>query len=589
MSYNSVMNGYARLLEQGGGGGSTTEEFDEGLESVMRILKRMEDLSNVTPADYNDNDEGKVGEGGGSAAGNKKNRFVRPTIVTWNTVMRTLAKHGYGSKAEELLNHVEEIYQTGSDRDLSPNTITFNSCIDAYAKAKQPHDAERILRMMMMISSQDDGKREEEIKADSISFNTVLHAWAISRKKGGGRRAQQLLEHMEKMYNAGNLDVKPDVFSYTAVMSAWAATATKGGARGDGEEKDVIDKAMILLHKMEQACALGDDNICPNAVTYTVMINILARSGKSGAALNAHEILVQMENQYRRSGTSNGGKLNEKLKPDRICYTSVIDAYARCEEDHAGEKAVELLNHMIMLSEEMGHVDVRPDKKTYCSVISALGKSRARGAADMAQRILNDMEELYYACGYDDVAPNTIVFNAVIDAWSRSSFVYKADRAYALLRRMEDTQCTSPPPVKGEHPTLYFKPDVITYNSVISAAANSFGDPRIKAKALRIATDAYRKVQMSKDLQPTSQTYSLFAKAVRKLIPVEKQRYAFNSKLLKTCCRDGMMSKYTLTQLQMSYTSRNQFMELLESMGYSSTNKGPVSMKSIPHGWKKNS
>jgi len=103
VSYNSVMNGYARLLEQGGGGGSTTEEFDEGLESVMRILKRMEDLSNVTPADYNDNDEGKVGEGGGSAAGNKKNRFVRPTIVTWNTVMRTLAKHGYGSKAEELL------------------------------------------------------------------------------------------------------------------------------------------------------------------------------------------------------------------------------------------------------------------------------------------------------------------------------------------------------------------------------------------------------------------------------------------------------------------------------------------------------
>lgn len=602
VSYNSVMNGYARLLEGGDGVG-----VEDGLESVMRILKRMEDLSTVTPADYNDDttdDEaaGTDSTGGGSAEGNKKNRFVRPTIVTWNTVMRSLAKHGYGTKAEELLNHVEELYQnqTGYNCDaVSPNTITYNSCIDAYAKAKQPQNAERILRQMMMISSMDDGRREEEIKADAVSFNTVLHAWAVSRKKGGAQRAQQLLGHMEKLYYAGNVDVKPDVFSYTAVMSAWATTsnynrnAVGSSGGGDGDEgEDATDKAMVLLHKMEQSCALGDDNICPNAVTYTVVINILARSGKTGSALNAHDILLQMENQYRQSGTGNAGKLNEKLKPDRICYTSVIDAYARCEEEYAGEKAVELLNHMILLSEELGHVEVRPDKKTYCSVISALGKSRARGAADMAQRILNDMEELYYACGNDDVAPNTIVFNAVIDAWSRSSFIYKADRAYALLRRMEDTQsATSPLPIArgGEHPTLCLKPDVITYNSVISAAANSFGDARIKAKALRIATDAYRKVQMAKDLQPTSQTYALFAKAIRKLIADERQRCAFNSKILHTCCRDGLMSKYTLSQLQMSFTSRKQFMDLLESKGYSSTNKGPVSMKSIPDEWKRHS
>lgn len=58
VSNNSVMSGYARLLEHisanGGNGGGVGVKY--GSESVTSILKRIEDLSSVTPTDYNDED-----------------------------------------------------------------------------------------------------------------------------------------------------------------------------------------------------------------------------------------------------------------------------------------------------------------------------------------------------------------------------------------------------------------------------------------------------------------------------------------------------------------------------------------------------
>lgn len=310
ISYNSVINAYAS---------SMSDEYDSVTE-VRRLLQRMEDLVEKD-----------------------KDSAIRPNSVTLNTVILALAKKGDAEEAEKLLNRMEEMYQNGHT-DCGPNTITFNSCIHAFAKAKQPEKAEEILRRMMLQSRQGDEPRDD-IKADTIAFNTVLHAWAISRRHGGAQRSQQLLNHMEKLYHAGNNDVKPDVFSYTTVISAWAV---------DERDKNAVDRAVELLHRMEQSCAVGDEDMCPNTVAYTTVINALARSRKGGRALQAHDILIDIETQYM-----NG---NDYVKPDLICYSSVIDAYARSGESYAGVKAVELLDHMIALS-ELGHHDVRPNTR----------------------------------------------------------------------------------------------------------------------------------------------------------------------------------------------------------------------------------
>jgi len=524
VSYNSVLNAY--MLDD-------SPEYDS-IQEVQRLLERMKRLSE---------DEGL--------------KCVQPNIVTLNTVVGTFAKNGEAEKARQLLNDMEGLYQRG-EKDLGPNTITFNSVICAFARVKKPQEAEEILKEMMVISRDDNEARAEEIKADAIAFNTVLHAWAVSGVRGAPQRAQQLLDHMTKLCNAGNEGVKPDVFSYTATLSSWAAAK---------DEPQASDQALMLLHQMENQCALGNEDVCPNTVAYTAVINCLGRSGKPGAALQAYDILLEMDKRYREG--------NEDVKPDLISYSSVINAFACSGEDYAGEKAVDLLDRMITLA-ELGHKEFSPNTQVYCSVITALGKSKVRGNADAAHKLLSDMEKMY-AFGNNDVAPNTIIFNAVIDAWARSSFVYKALRAQSLLQRMED---------EVEEGNIMYKPDIITYNSVISAGASSFGDKKVKSRAFRIAMDAFKRAQLAEGILPTSRTYSLLLKAIRKLIAAEDQRDVMSEKIIEYCVRDGLFNKFILTQLELTCSSRKVALTILEGLGYEGSN--PSNMKSIPLSWKCN-
>jgi pentatricopeptide repeat protein len=341
-------------------------------------------------------------------------------------------------------------------------------------------------------------------------------------------------------------------------LSSWAAAKN---------EPKASDRALELLHAMENQCALGNEGICPNTVAHTAVINCLGRSGKPGAALQAYDILLEMDKKYREG--------NEDLRPDLISYSSVIDAFARSGEEYAGEKAVELLDHMITLA-ELGHKEFGPNTQCYCSVITALGKSKARGGADVAHQLLADMEKMY-ALGNNDVAPNTIIFNAAIDAWARSSFVYKAARAQSLLMRMED---------EVEAGNIMYKPDIITYNSVISAGASSFGDEQVKSQAFRIAMDAFKRIQLSEDILPTSRTYALLMKAVRKLIASEEQHDRMCGKIMEYCVRDGLFNSYILTQLELTCSRKKVAHAILERLGYKGSD--PSDMKSIPLTWKCN-
>jgi hypothetical protein len=78
---------------------------------------------------------------------------------------------------------------------------------------------------------------------------------------------------------------------------------------------------------------------------------------------------------------------------------------------------------------------------------------------------------------------------------------------------------------------VIYRPDIITYNSVINAAANSFGDNFLKKKAFHIALESFKKALSSTHVQRTSRTYFLFLKAVRKLVnPGSSERDALVKK-----------------------------------------------------------
>lgn len=452
---------------------------------------------------------------------------------------------------------MEKTYQNGAT-EIGPNTITFNSCINAYARVKQPQKAEDVLRRMIAISvkASENGndRQRDDIKANTITFNTVLHAWAVSEKRGSATRAQRLFDHMKKLYQAGNYDVKPDVFSYASVISALAKTGDNHITKNIEVDSSFVERALNLFDEMERLFVAGDEDLRPNAVVFSAVINALARSQRKDSARQAHDLLLKMKNQYCK---------NEK--DDMICYSSLIGAYSRSEEKYAAEFAVELLNHMV-------NNDLRPNSQTYCSVITALGR---HDKAEEAQMILEDME-IMFASGNDDVQPNTIIFNAVIGAWARSSDILKVDKAQSLLQRMEAESA------KG---STMNEPDIITYNSVINTAANSFGSRKLKKKAILVAMDNFKKVLFFDNIQQTSITYFLCVKAIRKLRSPGTTHDEILSKVFKLCCRDGLVNQRILTQLEMTCGDK-KMKQMMASLGFSPSKSFSLSAKEIPNEWK---
>ena len=49
----------------------------------------------------------------------------------------------------------------------------------------------------------------EDVKPNTLSYSSVITAWANSRDPNAGMRAEALLKRMEEQYKMGNEDVKP--------------------------------------------------------------------------------------------------------------------------------------------------------------------------------------------------------------------------------------------------------------------------------------------------------------------------------------------------------------------------------------------
>jgi hypothetical protein len=72
--------------------------------------------------------------------------------------------------------------------------------------------AEEILEWMDRLCKQGN----KDVAPDTISFNAVLDAWARSGDRNAPRRCEQILDHMDELYRAGNMGVKPDTYTYNS-------------------------------------------------------------------------------------------------------------------------------------------------------------------------------------------------------------------------------------------------------------------------------------------------------------------------------------------------------------------------------------
>lgn len=463
------------------------------------------------------------------------NESLEPNVISFNTIILAFAKRGAAEEAHDLLKKME------SDYGLQPDIISYNSLLYAYAQANQPERAESLLKEMM---------RGSVVKPDTISFNTVLLAWSKSNAnhKKVCQRAEELLKHMELLHQAGNENVAPDVYSYTTVLAALSTSKCVTAA----------SRALKLLERMET-------HVAPNAVTYTTVMTTLSRCGYRNAAHEAQKLLDRMIVNYQAG--------NEDCKPDTVAFTAVISCWARgYEEENADEKALALLERMKAMD------GIEPNALTYTSVLKALARSQKGTAVQKAEELLNEME-VAFQNGNDALEPTSIHYNVVMDVYAKSPSCDKAVLADRLFQRMMEL---------GRKNT---KPNIITYNSILRACANTFGNHSSKEAALAIATKAFQSILTSKEIEPSSITFVFFMKAIRKLVDDEPHGNLGTSKQLEMltkcfryCCRLGLLNDVVLQQAKLACRSRPELAALLE-LSVDTFSPSTVSSSDLPAEW----
>jgi pentatricopeptide repeat protein len=460
---------------------------------------------------------------------------LTPNIISFNTIILAFSKRGAAKEAHEVLARMESEYH------LQPDTISYNSVLYAYAQANQPERAEALLKQMMRV--------ENPVKPDSISFNTVLLAWSKSdcNNRKICQRAEELLKHMEILHKAGNPHVAPDVYSYTIVIQALSTSRCLKAA----------SKALKLLESMEAQPGLE-----PNAVTYTTVMTTLSRCGYKNAAQEAQNLLDRMIYKYEQG--------NDDCKPDTVAFTAVISCWARgYEHADADEKALFLLDRM----KAMGDDDIAPNALTYTSVLKALARSQKAAAFAKAEELLGEMEQAYQD-GNSALEPTSIHYNVVMDASAKSPKYDKAVQADRLYQNMK---------ALGRDNT---RPNIISYNSILRACANTFGNKQTKEIALAIATKAFQSILTSDDIEPSSITFVFFMKAIRKLVDESKKQKAMLTKCFRYCCKLGLMNDVVLQQAKLACTSKEELTELLELEEICSPSE--VSSVDLPTAWTHN-
>lgn len=200
---------------------------------------------------------------------------VKPNTYNYNSVISAWANCGEERAVEEVLARMEASYN-GGDIEVKPTTVTYNTVIDCYSKnageyedpcLHSPYEAgekaERVLRQMEQLYNSGENV---DAKPNVRSYNTVINVWAKSRSDHGAKRAEEILDLMERMAAAGNVSVRPDVHSFSTVINAWARS----------QKENKAERALNLLKEMDRLCTDGDKSMRPNVVVANAVMNACA-------------------------------------------------------------------------------------------------------------------------------------------------------------------------------------------------------------------------------------------------------------------------------------------------------------------------
>ncbi|KAL0417466.1 UNVERIFIED_CONTAM: Pentatricopeptide repeat-containing protein, chloroplastic [Sesamum radiatum] len=190
----------------------------------------------------------------------------QPDVYTYSILIKSCLQVNDFSKVHSLLSDMEI-------QGIKPNTITYNTLLDAYGKAKKFIEMESLLVQML---------RQRECQPDVWTMNSSLRAF------GGSGQIEMMEKCYEKFQRAG---IEPNIKTFNVLLDSYGKT-------GNYEK---MSSVMQYMQKYHFSWTL---------VTYNIVIDAFGRAGD----------LKQMEFLFRLMQS-------ERIKPNCVTLCSLVRAY----------------------------------------------------------------------------------------------------------------------------------------------------------------------------------------------------------------------------------------------------------------------
>jgi len=467
-----------------------------------------------------------------------------PNQIRITGVLRGYAWQSDPEGAESLLRLMVALSLSGSlsggnntRRMFCPNEVGFATVIDAYSRVADGSNATRVLEMMKKRSFSTGACLDDTMTkgrpvvngANVVAYNAAISAWArcakatpqskmsqtsISSSRAAAENAESLLREMwsehetwsktKNYHKHPKTIVLPDVVTYSTVISAYATCLDQ--PYGMKRAKEVLVELEGLAAQeynesqstknVEQSTntfigkggSRNSHGFQPNTTVYNTVLQAYANSGD---ALSAEAILRSMISLHSSTLEGGGGGPYKHVHPNTRTFNVVLNAWSKRGGRDCGTKAKEILDRFEKMSSD-GDGKSRPDVISYNTVLAAWSKSASVGASTYLEReegqetscvvgksaayeALKLLDRIEQQCLRDHngvVKPDVISYNTTISAFANAAQncengVAMAEEAEALLFRM-----------KGR---MGIEPDSYSYNGVILAWARSSGGlPAVK-------------------------------------------------------------------------------------------------------------
>ena len=217
----------------------------------------------------------------------------------------------------------------------------------------------------------------------------------------------------------------------------------------------------------------------------------------------------------------------DAAKPDLICYSIVMDAFANSRLPEAGIVSYRLLE-ALESKYQSGDFSMKPSTRIYTAVIQSLIHSDFIGFYDDSENI------------------------------QKHQWINNAEVAIHILKRMKENNVS---------------PNAFTYNYIINCAAEckcrDLAEARISFEVALRAFQELRSLSNEQssdapdDINPDSFTYAFMLKACNNHLPKGSSVRAKTLKhTFKECCRTGHLNGAVLDRLYTGVSSEREFYEI---------------------------